>query len=163
GANRGRLIRQLVTECLFIAAGGGLAGLAVGRLGIAVLRQIRIPTEVITLPAFDLDQRTLAFSLTIALSTALLVGLRPAVATTRVDLAGSLKSSDRGSASGRLTARSLLVSLQVALSLVLLTITVFSVQVFHRILDRGPGFRTTQIAKVTIDSGQAGYRDADAA
>jgi hypothetical protein len=51
----------------------------------------------------------------------------------------------------------------VALSLVLLTLTVFAVQTFNRILDRGPGFRTTNVAKVTVDAGQAGYRDGDAA
>ena len=163
GASRPRLVRQLVTECVLIAAGGGLAGLVLGRLGIAVLRQVQLPSEILRVPSFELDQRALLLTLAIAMATTLLVGLGPALATTRVDLAGSLKASDRGSAQGRLTARSVLVGVQVALSLVLLTLAVFAVQVFHRILDRGPGFRTTNVAKITVDVGQAGYRGAAAA
>jgi putative ABC transport system permease protein len=163
GASRGRLIRQLLTECVLIAIGGGLAGLAVGRVGIALLRQIPLPTEVITLPAFDLDARNFLFSLAVAMATALLVGLGPSFATTRVDLAGSLKTSDRGNVAGRLNARSALVAIQVALSLVVLTLAVFAFQTFKRIMDRGPGFRTTNVAKVTVDAGQNGYRGADAA
>jgi predicted permease len=163
GAGRGRLIRQLVTECLLVAAAGGVGGLAVGRAGIALLHQIRLTSEIVTMPAFAMDQRTLTFSLAIAMATAFLVGLGPAVATTRVDLAGSLKISERGSASGRLTARAVLVGVQVALSLVLLTLTIFAVQVFHRILDRGPGFRTANIAKITVDPGQTGRHGAEAA
>jgi predicted permease len=163
GASRGRLIRQLITESLFIAVGGGLGGLAIGRLGIALLRQIPLPTEIVTLPAFELDIRNLVFSVAVAMATTLLVGLGPAIATTRVDLAGSLKTSDRGNASGRLSARSALVALQVALSLVLLTLAVFAVQTFSRILERGPGFRTTNLAKLTVDAGQGGYHDGDAA
>src|SRR5262249_12474826 len=146
-----------------VAAAGGLAGLAVGRAGVALLHQIQVPTEIITMPAFDMDQRTLTFELAIAMATALLVGLGPAIATTRVDLAGSLKTSERGNAAGRLTARSVRVAVQVALSLVLLTLTVFAVQAFHRILDRGPGFRTTNMAMITVDAGQAGRHGTDAA
>jgi predicted permease len=59
----------------------------------------------------------------------------------------------------RLTGRNVLVATQVALSLVLVTISVFTAQAFRRILGDGPGFRTSQMAKLTIDPGQAGYRD----
>src|SRR5262249_46404784 len=108
GASRARLIRQLVTECLLLAAGGGLAGRAVGRVGIGLLRQNRLPSDIVTFPAIELDERTLVVAVLIAMSTALLVGLGPAIATTRVDLAGSMKASDRGTTAGRLTARSVL-------------------------------------------------------
>jgi len=164
GANRARLVRQLVTESLGIAIGGAVGGLAVAHVGIGLLRQIQFPSEIIGLPAFELDRRTLMFSLAVALTTALLVGLGPALQTTRVDLATSLKTTDRGNAAGhRLTGRAVLVAAQVALSLVLLTVAVFSIQVFRRELTAGPGFRTTRIAKVTADAGQARYSDAEAA
>jgi putative ABC transport system permease protein len=163
GAHRGRLVRQLLTESLGIAAAGAAGGLLVAQIGIQLLRQIQLPTDLIKPPLLQLDERALLFSLVVAVACALLVGLGPAFQTTRVDLASSLKSTDRGGGRERVTGRAVLVATQVALSLVLLTIAVFAVQMSSRELRSGPGFRTTQIAKMTIDAGQAGYADTDAA
>jgi putative ABC transport system permease protein len=163
GAGRGRLVRQLLTETLGIAVAGGAAGLGVAQLGIAVLRGIQFPSDMIAPPTLVLDRRALAVSLVVAMASAILAGLGPAVQTTRVDLAGALKSSGQaGRGRRRLRVRSTLVAIQVALSLVLLTISTFTFQMFSRELRNGPGFRTTQIAKVTIDAGQGHYRDAEA-
>ncbi len=164
GASRGRLIRQLLTESLGLAIAGGAGGIAVGQLGIKLLGQIQYPTDVIVHPTFEINERTLLFSVVVAMASALLVGFGPAITTTRVDLATSIKSTDRGGTSRRkLTARATLVAVQVALSLVLLTMTLFSIQVFRRILDTGPGFRTSGIALATINPGQARYSDVEAA
>ena len=163
GAHRGRLVRQLITESLGIAAAGAIGGLIVAQIGIRLLRQIQLRTDLIKPPTFELDDRALLVSLIVAVVSALLVGLAPAVQTTRVDLTSSLKSSDRAAGRERLTGRSVLVGVQVALSLVLLTIAIFAVQVASRELGAGPGFRTTQIAKMTIDAGQARYGAEEAA
>ena len=163
GAGRGRLVRQLLTETLGIAIAGGAAGLAVAQLGIAVLRGIQFPSDMIAPPTFVLDRRALGVSLAVAMASAILAGLGPAFQTTRVDLAGALKSSDQaGRGRRRLRARPALVAIQVALSLVLLTVSTFAFRMFTSELRTGPGFRTTQIAKVTIDAGQGHYRDAEA-
>ena len=95
GAGRGRLVRQLLTETLGIAIAGGAAGLAVAQLGIAVLRGIQFPSDMIAPPTFVLDRRALGVSLAVAMASAILAGLGPAIQTTRVDLAGALKSSDQ--------------------------------------------------------------------
>jgi predicted permease len=163
GASRARLVRQLLTESLAIAFAGGIGGLAVARVGVALLHQIQFPTDLITAPVFELNQRTLAFNIAIAMASAVLVGLGPALQTTRVDLATTLKSTDTRRPRFRVTGRSVLVGLQVALSLVLLTLSVFAIQVFDQELTIGPGFRTTRIAKATIAPNQAGYTDAEAA
>ena len=164
GAGRGRLIRQLLTETLGIAIVGGAAGLAVAQLGIAILRGIQFPSDMIAPPTFELDRRALGVSLAVALASAILAGLSPAIQTSRVDLAGALKSSDQTlRRRRRLRARPALVAIQVALSLVLLTISTFAFRMFTGELRNGPGFRTTRMAKVTIDAGQGHYRDAEAA
>ena len=158
GANRARLVRQLVTESLGIALIGAAGGLAIGHAGIRLLKQVEFPSDIVTVPEFTLNERALVFSLLIAAACALIVGLGPAVQVTRVDLAGTLKSTDRGRASGsRWSVRTVLVGLQVALSLVVLTLATFSVQVFGRELTAGPGFRIHGMAKITMDAGQAGY------
>jgi putative ABC transport system permease protein len=161
GAGRARLVRQLVTESLGIALAGGAGGIAIGYLGIILLRQIQLPTDIVAGPQIVLDQRALQFSLAVAVASAFLFGLGPAIQTTRVDLVNALKTSDVSAARRRtLTGRHVLVSIQVALSLVLLTFAAFALQVFQRALISGPGFRTTQMAKITIDPGQAHYDDA---
>ena len=158
GAGRVRIIRQLITESLGIALAGGLGGLAIGYAGIVLLRQIQFPTDVIALPVMMLDERGLVFSLAIAITSAFVFGLGPAIQLTRLDLVDALKRSDTGTGRHRrLTGRSALVMVQVAMSLVLLTMAAFSYQVFSAELGRGPGFRTSGIAKISIDPGQARY------
>jgi predicted permease len=94
GAGRARLVRQLITESLGIAFLGGLAGLGVGYIGILFLQQLRFPSDIITMPAFQMDRRALLFSLVIAMVSAFLFGLSPALQATRVDLSRALKNSD---------------------------------------------------------------------
>jgi predicted permease len=159
GASRARLVRQLVTESLMLAAAGGVCGLAVGYAGIALVQQIEYPSEMVALPVMELDRRALIFSLLVAMTSAFLFGVGPALQTTRVDLAGTIKASDTVPRRRRLTARQNLVAVQVALSLVLVTIAAVTVQVFHRIASDGPGFRTTQIAKVSVDTAYRRYDD----
>jgi predicted permease len=164
GAGRPRLVRQLITEILSITFAGGLGGLAVGYAGIILMRQIEYPTDVVAVPVMKLDERTMFFSLALAMGSAFLFGLSPAIQMTRVDLVGSLKSTDVSSTRRqRLTGRSVLVSIQVALSLVLVTVALYTFQVFHRALTHGPGFRTTHLAKLTIDTSQARYGESQSA
>ena len=163
GAGRTRLVRQLITESLGIAVAGGMGGVAVGYAAIVLLRQIEFPTDIIAPPVFQLDERALIFSLVLAMASTFLFGLGPAIQTTRVDLVNALKASDTNARRQRLTGRNVLVAVQVALSLVLLTIAVFSFQIFRREFTDGPGWRTSRMAKVTIDPGQARYGATQAA
>ena len=163
GAGRGRLVRQLVTESLGIALTGAVGGLAVGHVGILILRQIRLPSDVVSFPLLQIDQRALMFSLATAGISAVLFGLGPAIQTTRVNLVGALRTSDASTARrARLTGRNVLVALQVALSLVLVTVAVWAFQVFATAYTQGPGFRTTRMAKISVDPVQARYAEPDA-
>src|SRR5438552_10241287 len=79
GAGRGRLVRQLITESLLVAVAGGVAGLAVGYAGITLFRQIEVPTDLPVLISFQMDRRALAFSFIVAMTSAVLFGLLPAL------------------------------------------------------------------------------------
>ena len=157
GASRARLVRQLITESLGIALLGGIAGLGVGYLGIRFLQQLHFPSEILTMPVFQMDRRALLFSLIVATVSAFVFGLSPALQATRVDLSRALKNSDTSTERRvRLSGRNLLVSVQVALSLVVVTLSVFVFQIFEHDVTQGPGFRVTQIAKIDAAPSQAG-------
>ena len=158
GAGRGRLVAQLLTESLLIALAGGIGGLAIGYAGIVLFNQIQYPTDIVAAPVMRLDLRALAFSLALAMASAVTFGLGPALSTTRIDLSTSFRSSGpAGMRRWRLGGRSQLIAVQVALSLVVLTMAGITLQTFAAAFDEGPGFRTTHIAKLSADAGQAGY------
>ncbi len=152
GAGRPRLIRQLLTESLLIAIAGGLLGLLVGYGGVVFFRQMKIISDLPVKFDFDLDQRALLFSLAVAVVSALLFGLAPAIQTTRTNLASALKSATAvAPGRRRLWGRNLLVSAQVAISLVLLTVSTTLFRSFHEELRQDPGFRTDHLLTMTFD------------
>jgi len=151
GAGRGRLIRQLLAESALIAIAGGLAGLPLAWAGIHVMRQIQFPSSLAAVPVIDLDRRALLYSLGIALGSVFLFGLIPAIQTTRANLTTAFKSGG-GAETGarRLWGRNALLVVQVAFSLVLLTVAVFSYRAFSGELRSGMGFRNNHIAMISV-------------
>ncbi|HXA64055.1 MAG TPA: ABC transporter permease [Bryobacteraceae bacterium] len=161
GAGRTRLVRQLITESLLVALAGGVLGVGVGYLGVMAFRQIQIPTDLPITLSFQLNPRVLLFSLVVAVFSVLLFGLIPALQTTRVDLASAMKTGDTA-ASGRrrLWGRGFLVGCQVAVSLVLLTISVFMYHGFRRELASNQGFRKDHLLMMSFDPSLVHYSDA---
>jgi len=161
GAGRPRLIRQLLTESGLIAAAGGLLGLPVAYIGIGLLRQIQFPTDLIMVPRIELDRRALFFSLAVAMGSVLLFGLIPAIQTTRANLTTALKASGAlVPGRRRLWGRNLLVTVQVAVSLVLITIALFSYRMFAGELDNGMGFHTDHMLLMDFNPGVVRYTEA---
>jgi predicted permease len=160
GAGRTRLIRQLITESLLVALAGGVLGIGVGYLGVMVFRQIQVPTDLPIALSFQLNARVLLFSLVVAVFSVLLFGLIPALQTTRVDLASAMKTGDAASGRRRLWGRGFLVGCQVAVSLVLLTISVFMYHGFRRELASDQGFRKDHLLMMSFDPSLVHYSDA---
>ncbi len=164
GAGRFRLFRQLVTESLLLAAGGGLLGLLLGYAMISAYRTIEYPTDIPLKLTFELDTRALLVGIIVAAGSALLSSLMPAWRATRTDLVPSLKDAagvetEKG---GRLWGRSVLVCAQVALALILVTVTIFMYRAFNSRLTQGPGFRTEGVIFASFDPMLARYDDARA-
>lgn len=161
GAGRGRLVRQLITESLLIAIAGGVAGLGVGYAGMTLFRQIQVPTDLPVAIAFRMDARALLFSLAVAVVSAILFGLSPAIQATRTDLAAVMKAGDSVAPGRRRRwGRSLLVGGQVAVSVVLLVVALFMYHSFERQLASGPGYRTDHLLIMSIDTSLVHYTDA---
>ena len=123
GATRIRLVRQLLIESAMLALLGAALGTLFALGGITLLVPA-IPEGVIPREALiQLDWRVLAFSLGLALLTAVVFGLAPALSTVRRDLVNPLRDSAKGTSGGfrRRGLSSALVVIEVALSLVLLT------------------------------------------
>src|SRR5262245_32456631 len=163
GAGRGRLVRQLITESLLIAAAGGAAGLAVGYAGMMLFRATEVPRDLPIALAFNMDRRALVFSVMVSVVSALIFGLVPAVQATRTDLTAVMKSGD-STAPGRRRrwGRAVLVGGQVAVSVVLLVVAMFMYRGFREQLLAGPGYRTDHLMMMGFDTSLIRYTDAQA-
>jgi putative ABC transport system permease protein len=121
GAGRRRLIRQLLTESALLALGGAGAGFLLAAIVARALSRFELPLPFPIVFDFTVDLRVAAFTAALAIATALLFGLVPALHATRPDLVAALKNETTlFGRPGRLGLRNALVVVQVALSLVLL-------------------------------------------
>ena len=119
GATRRRLVRQLIAECLLLAAAGGVLGVLLAYFSVPVLLQLT-PNHLPRAEDIAVDPRIAAFALLLSGVTALLFGLAPALQSSRIDLIQSLKGGKASAGAVPVRARSVLIAAQVALSAVLL-------------------------------------------
>jgi predicted permease len=160
GAGRGALIRQLLLENLLVSVAGGLGGMVIAQAMADFWRRMPIPTDIPVVFDIGVDHRVLFFTLAVSVLSTLLFGLAPAFRATRPELVPALKSADADSSGKRrLWGRNMIVSSQVALSLVLLAVAAALVQGFRGELMRGPGFRTDRALLTSFDTQLAHYSE----
>lgn len=164
GAGRGRVVRQLLTESLLLAAVGGLAGLGVAVGMIELLGRFELPGGVpIESLGVTLDGRVLVVTGVLALGTGILFGLAPALVATRANLVNALKSGGGGrGATGGTRTRKALVAVQVALCLVLLVGSGLFIQTIRRGLSTELGFEAEGLALTRFNLSLIGYEEAEA-
>ena len=151
GAGRLRLIRQLLTESILLAALGGVVGLSLSLLGINLLRAF-IPENISQARALTIDARVLGFTLLVSLLTGLIFGLVPALQASSFNLNETLKEGGRDSSAGSRGARirGLLVIAEVAVSLILLIGAGLLINSFVRLRNVDPGFRAENLLTMQI-------------
>jgi predicted permease len=158
GAGRGRLIRQLLTESLVIAAVGGALGLLVAMAGVQLFSQIKISIDMPVVLDVRLDPRVLLFTLMVSVVSALLFGLAPALQSSHPDLVPALKSGkgDDGKRR-RLLGRNTLVMAQVAGALLLLVCATQAYRGASMVVSAPPGFRASHLLMASFNPTLAKY------
>jgi putative ABC transport system permease protein len=144
GAERRRILRQLLTENLLLGCLGGTAALGIGWAALKWILSLQ-PEGISRLIEVKLDGWVLAFTLVVSLVTGILFGLAPALSVARGDLIEILKDSGQSTATGKPWLRQLLIVSEVALGCVLLVGTGLMVRTFSSLLRVDPGFRPENV------------------
>ena len=168
GASRFRLVRQLLTESVVIALGGGVLGVFfaywIVRVGTLVTPSVG---REVALMAVDMsvDLPVLGFTVGVAVLSGVGFGLVPAIATSRTHIAGTLKGGDLTPSRryGRFGVRNMLVVYQVAAGLALLFVSGALVLGFQRSVSIDPGFDTGHLTLMNIDPPRDGLSPATSA
>lgn len=159
GATRARMIRQLLTESLLLAALGGALGMLVAAFGVSALVALS-PSGLPRASAIDVDGTVFTFAFGITTLVGLLVGLIPALHTSRADLLTGLQQSSQRTAGGHQLTRRTLVVAEVALALVLLVSAGLLLRSMQRLFAIDPGFNTPHLLTMQVQtSGQRFDKD----
>jgi len=162
GAGKLRLIRQMLTESLLLAMGGGLGGLILAYWLSSALASYGAADNfgsIFNLAEIRLDRMTLAFTLAASLITAILFGLAPALHYSRPDLNSSLKEGGVRSAVHRNRIRHLLMIAEVAIAVVLMVGAGLLIRSFVKLLSVDPGFNTGRLLTARISMPQPRYAE----
>ncbi len=155
GASRARLVRQLLTECVLLSLLGGAAGLLLAQWGTDLLLAFRPPLPFDVVIDLRPDGRVLAFTILIAMATGIGFGLAPALEAVRPDVQPALRDTAGGPRRSRM--RSVLVVVQVALTVVLLAGAGLFLRGLERAVTLDPGFVPENLHALSFDLELTGY------
>jgi putative ABC transport system permease protein len=146
GATRARLVRQLLSESLLLAVGGGALGIFLASTLMPALRTLS-PGTVPRLAEARIDASVLLFSLLLCALTGVLFGLMPSLQAAGKELQEGLKEGSRGSSQGghRAKFRSVLVVAEIGMALVLMTCAGLLIESFARLVRVNPGLSTKNV------------------
>jgi predicted permease len=144
GAQRTRIVRQLVTESLLLSLAGGALGLLVAKGGIKVVLAA-VPGNLPRSENIGLHLPVLLFTFGVSIAVGILFGLAPALQNSRIHGQSSLQVGGRGSTSTHQALQSALVVVQISLTLVLLVGAVLLFRTTRRLLEVDPGFEAKHV------------------
>lgn len=158
GAGRWRLLRQMLTESVLLALGGGIGGLLLSVWGLELLKRVGART-IPRLGEVHVDLAVLAVTALVTIGAGVLFGLIPALTSAKPELTEALKEGGRGSTSGtrRNRIRNALVVCEIALALVLLVGAGLLMKSFARLQNVSPGFNPHNILTMELVLPEAKY------
>ncbi len=159
GASRRRLVRQLLTESVFLGLLSGVAGVFAGYAGLHLLFGA-LPSSA-NFIAPKLDGTVFVFALVVSLATGFLFGTIPAFKASRANVADTLKEETRttGRSRKKITLGNALLVGQVAFSFLLLVTAALFLRSIGRAYGMDPGFQTAHLAIFMTNPGQVGYKE----
>ena len=162
GASRARLIRQLLTEGLVLAALGAIAGITLAAFAIRAIAALPLPVPIPVALSLHIDVRVVLFTTAVAAAAGLLAGVAPALRATRVDLVSDMKGEATLGNARRWTIRDGLVVLQTAVTLVLLVAAGLLTRSVIQAQRVDLGFRTEGAVALGTELGLIGYSEQQA-
>ncbi|HSB12530.1 MAG TPA: ABC transporter permease [Blastocatellia bacterium] len=151
GASRWRIVRQLLTESLIVAAIGGVAGLLLSLWGVELLISI-LPISLPSFATVAVDPRVLVFTSLVSIITGVMMGVVPALQASRTVLNETLKESGRSTTGRRGNrVRGALVATEIALALMLMIGAGLMLRSFARMLATDPGFDPDHLVTLRFD------------
>lgn len=164
GATRGQLLRQMLTESVLLALGGGVLGVLLALAATRGLAAFRIPAPVPLDISVSVDWKVLLYTVFLSLATGLLFGIAPALAATRPAISNALKGEDVLGRPGRFwSLRNFLVVSQIAMSLILLCATGLFLRSMQSAAGMDIGFRAPGVLMMSVDPRLHGYTAAHTA
>jgi predicted permease len=157
GASRWRLIRQLLTESVLLAALGGAIGLVLAYWLVGAMTGLKPPIDIPLTTELHIDYRVLLFTAAVSLLTGVLFGLLPALQSTRPDLVPALKDETSIGGYRRAWLRNGLVVFQVSLSLLLLICAGLVLRGLQQAQLLNPGFVAQHAIEMSFDLSLQGY------
>jgi len=160
GARRGRIVRQLLTESLLLAALGGVAGVLLAYGARDAITRLFLASEQAAAVEIALNGRVLLFATILLAALGVGFGLAPALRATRGDLQTVLRSVRGTVDRGPQRSGKALIALQVALSLALVATSTLLVRTLANLRSQALGFRPENLLVFQLDPSLNGYRGA---
>ena len=158
GATRGRLRRQMLVESTLLGVAGGTLGIVLSLWSTQALSAFHLPAPIPLNLSIALDWRTLVYTLAVSIFCGVLLGVGPAWAASRPMLANALKGEDALTRPGRrVTLRNVLVVAQIAMSVVLLSVTGLFLRSLESAAKIDIGFRPKGLLLLSVDPRLNGY------
>jgi len=164
GADRGRIVRQVLTESVVLALAGGVLGVGIAVLGVKLLPIAMDPRGVPRFAEITVNQTALLFAIVVSVLTGVLFGLAPAIHSGNTQLVNGLKEGGRGtSGASKQRTQAVLTIAEVALAAVLLTASGLLVRSFVKLTAVDPGFQPAHVVGAVLQLSPGKYPNASRA
>ncbi len=153
GANRRRVIAQLLTESVLLALAGGALGILFAAWSTAAAIKV-LPDALPRATEIHLDLRVLLFTFAASVVSGLLFGLAPALKTSDVGISETLKEGGRGGSGARHRTQSVFVALEMAMAVVLLMAAGLMIRSLANLWNTAPGFDAQNVVNFRVATAQ---------